>query len=261
MFELMNIWVKGNDLADRAIKKRELNEFQRGILVRYCSFYRRLAILDKRRFEHRVKRFMEEHNYVGREGVVITQKMKLLIASTAVMLTFGMRRYLFSEFDNIIIYPKDYFSHVTKMQHKGETNPKYRTIVFSWNDFLEGLKVEYDNLNLGLHELTHALHFTCLRRRNFTSRYFINKFGELLEILKNRSLQRRVVESGYIRPYGFRNKYEFLSVLVEHFFETPNEFKQKLPELYKIASQMLNLDPAAFDKKPALFKSIVLGSA
>ncbi len=261
MLKLLNIWVKGTDLADRAINQRELNEFQRGLIVRHFTFYKRLSISDKKRFEHRVRKFMDKHNFVGREGVVISEKMKLLISSTAVMLTFGMRRYLFSEFDNIIIYPKDYFSHVTKMQHKGETNPRYRTIVFSWDDFMDGVKIEDDNLNLGLHELAHALHFTCLKRKNFSSKYFINKFDELLFILRNKELQRRVVKSGYIRSYGFRNKYEFLSVLIEHFFETPEEFKEKLPEIYAIVRQMLNLDPADFNKKPALFKSIVLSSA
>ncbi len=261
MFELLNIWVKGNDLADRTLKKRELNEFQRGLIVRYFAFYRRLSLSDKKRFEHRVKKFIENHNFVGREGVVVTERMKLFISSTAVMLTFGMRRYLFSEFDNIIIYPKDYFSQITKMQHKGETNPRYRTIVFSWNDFMEGIKVEDDNLNLGLHELSHALHFTCLKRKNFASKYFINKFDELLLRLRDRRLQRKIVKSGYLREYGFKNKYEFLSVLIEHFFETPNEFKQKLPEIYNYVSQMLNLDTADFSKKPALFKSIVLTSA
>ena len=220
MFELLNIWVKGNDLADIALNQRELNEFQRGLIVRYFTFYKRLSELDKRRFEHRVKKFIDNHNFIGREGVVITERMKLLISSTAVMLTFGMRRYLYSEFDNIIIYPKNYFSKITKRRHKGETNPRYRTIVFSWDDFMEGIKVEDDNLNLGLHELTHALHFTALKRKNFSSINFINKFNNLLEILKDLELQRKVVKSGYIRSYGFKNQYEFLSVLVEHHFET-----------------------------------------
>jgi len=242
MFELLNMWVKGNDLAERAINKRELNEFHRGLLVRYSTFYKRLSISDKKRFEHRVRRFIENHNFIGREGVVITPRMKLLISSTAVMLTFGMRRYLFSEFDNIIIYPKDYMSNITKRQHKGETNPRLRTIVFSWDDFMEGVKIEHDNLNLGLHELTHAMHLSFLKHKSFTAIVFLDHFSTLLEKLKDRKLQRKIVNSGYLRQYGFRNEYEFLAVLVEHFFETPQEFNKKLPEIYNMVRQMLNLD-------------------
>ena len=134
MFKLFNIWVKGNHLTERVLAPRELSDLHRGLIVRHFTFYKILSESDKRRFEHRVKKFIDHHNFVGRDGVEVTEKMKLLISSTAIMLTFGMRRYLFSGFDNIIIYPKDYFSQVTKQQHKGETNPRYRTIVFSWND-------------------------------------------------------------------------------------------------------------------------------
>jgi len=55
-------------------------------------------------------------------------------------------------------------------------------------------------------------------------------------------LQRKIVASGYLRQYGFKNEYEFLAVLVEHFFATPKEFNEKLPEVYKMVRLMLNLD-------------------
>jgi Mlc titration factor MtfA (ptsG expression regulator) len=64
----------------------------------------------------------------------------------------------------------------------------------------------------------------------------------LLERLKDGKLQRKIVNSGYLRQYGFKNKFEFLSILVEHFFETPEEFKEKLPEIYKMVKRMMKLD-------------------
>lgn len=242
MYKLFNLWAKGNDLTDRLLSPRELSDLHRGLIVRHFTFYKILSESDKRRFEHRVKKFIDNHNFVGRGGIEITEKMKLLISSTAIMLTFGMRRYLYSGFDNIIIYPKDYFSQVTKQQHKGETNPRYRTIVFSWNNFMKGINVENDNLNLGLHELTHALHFTFKKRKSVTAINFMERYKTLLVILKDRKLQRKIVASGYLREYGFKNEYEFLAVLVEHFFETPLEFNDRLPEIYKMVKLMLNLD-------------------
>jgi len=215
---------------------------QKTIIGNNFDFYNNLSTIDKRYFEHRVLKFIDSHNFIGRGGLKITKKMELLIASTAVMLTFGMRRYLFSQFDNIIIYPKNYLSKVTNKRHQGETNPKLGTIVFSWDDFLDGINVEDNNLNLGLHELTHALHFSFLKENSFTSSQFLNHFSDLLERLKDKKLQRKIVKSGYIREYGFKNQFEFLSVLVEHFFETPHEFNKKLPEVYKMVKAILNLD-------------------
>ena len=242
MYELFKIWVKGKYITERTLYPLELSALHRGIITRHFTFYKRLSEPDKRRFEHRMKKFIDRHNFVGRDGVEVTEKMKILISSTAIMLTFGMSRYLFSEFDTIIIYPKDYFSKVTKQKHKGETNPKYRAIVFSWDAFMEGIKVENDNVNLGIHELAHALHFTFMKRKSVTAINFMNRFKQLLTILKDRKLQRKIVASGYLRQYGFKNEYEFLAVLVEHFFATPKEFNEKLPEVYKMVRLMLNLD-------------------
>ncbi len=251
MIELVSLVFGSANLTRFVMFPNVMYGAQKAIIRDNFSFYNNLSIIDKRYFEHRVLRFIKSHNFIGRSGVVVTKKMELLIASTAVMLTFGMRRYLFSQFENIIIYPKNYLSKVTKKRHQGETNPRLGTIVFSWDNFLEGVEVEDNNLNLGLHELTHAMHFSFLRDKSFTSVVFLDHFSTLLEKLKDKKLQRKIVKSGYLRSYGFKNKFEFLSVLVEHFFETPHEFNKKLPEVYNMVKLMLNLDTLKMSSKPS----------
>ncbi len=242
MIELFSLMIGSVNLTRFVLFPDMMYGAQRAIISDNFTFYNNLSTLDKRYFEHRVLKFIDSHNFIGRGGLVITKKMEILIASTAVMLTFGMRRYLFSQFENIIIYPKNYLSKVTKKRHQGETNPKLGTIVFSWNDFLDGIEVEDNNLNLGLHELAHAMHFSFLKDKSFTAIVFLEHFNTLLEKMKDLKLQRKIVASGYLRQYGFKNQFEFLSVLVEHFFETPHEFNKKLPEVYKMVKLMLNLD-------------------
>jgi len=242
LIELVSLVFGSKNLTRYVMFPNFMYGSQRNIISNNFSFYNNLSIIDKRYFEHRVLKFIKSHNFFGRRGLVVTKKMEILIASTAVMLTFGMRRYQFSQFDNIVIYPKDYWSKITKRRHFGETNPRFRTIVFSWDNFLEGVEIEDNNLNLGLHELTHAMHFSFLRENSFTAMLFLEHFNILLEKMKDVKLQRKIIDSGYLRTYGFKNKYEFLSVLVEHFFETPHEFNQKLPEVYDVVRLMLNLD-------------------
>ena len=60
-----------------------------------------------------------------------------------------------------------------------------------------------------------------------------------MKVDKNR---QKLLESNYLRSYGYENKYEFLAVLIEHFFETPETFQQKLPNLFELVKRMLNLD-------------------
>ena len=206
------------------------------------SFYNKLSLTDKRYFEHRITKFIKNHDYKSREGIAITEEIKLLIAATAIKVSFGYRNYLFSIVDTIIVYPKEYFSNITKQHHKGETNLRYKTVVLSWEGFKEGLKIENDNLNLGIHEFMHAMQFSFKNKQNSSSRYFKRNYNNLLHFLEDKDEQKKLVNSGYLREYAFENQYEFLAVLVEHYFETPEEFNQKLPEIFDYVRRILNIE-------------------
>ncbi len=219
---------------------------QRALVAEEFSFYNKLQPKEQCVFEHRVLRFIDYHTFVGREDLIVTERMKLLISSTAIMITFGFSRYLLSKFETILVYPESYFSNITQQFHKGEANPGYKTIVFSWEDFQEGIKIEDDNLNLGIHELTHAVHFSFLTESSYSASNFLKHYKLLLLSLTNKDAQKRLIDMKYLRDYAFENQYEFLSVLVEHFFETPEEFRAKLPNIYNRVKLMLNMNVAGF---------------
>ncbi|MEM6717919.1 MAG: zinc-dependent peptidase [Bacteroidota bacterium] len=225
---------------------KKFTERQRTLVSKEMSFYRKLTAKEKCYFEHRVLQFIRCHTFVGREDLLVTERMQLLISSTAVMITFGFKRYLLSRFETILVYPQHYFSNITQQYHKGEANPKYKTLVFSWEDFEEGIKIEDDNLNLGIHELAHAVHFSFLTESSYTARMFIRHYKLLLASLTDKDAQKRLIRINYLRDYAFENQYEFLSVLIEHFFETPDEFRAKLPNIYNRVKLMLNMNVAGF---------------
>jgi MtfA peptidase len=76
------------------------------ILHTEFDFYQKLSLKEKKYFEHRVATFIERYEFHGREGLVVTDQMRVLIAATAIMLTFGMRNYLFTLIDKVIIFPR-----------------------------------------------------------------------------------------------------------------------------------------------------------
>ncbi|GAB1307777.1 zinc-dependent peptidase [Urechidicola sp. KH5] len=204
-------------------------------------FYANLNARNKRFFEHRVLDFMETYTFVGREGVLITDSLKLRIAATAIQLTFGYRHYLFYKIDTIVVYPSSYFSPFGNQKHDGETNPKYKVVIFSLEHFEQGNAIADDNLNLGLHEFTHAMHLSFMATNNSSARYFKRHYRNLLSFMESRKEQRKLIEAGYVRDYAYENQYEFLAVLIEHFFETPEEFKVKLPEIYNHIKKILRI--------------------
>jgi Mlc titration factor MtfA (ptsG expression regulator) len=220
---------------------RKLNADQSSFLESNFSFYKKLPSKKKNYFNHRVASFIAKYQFIGQGGFEVTEEVKLLLAATYVMLTFGMRHYRINNFDKIIIYCESYYSVITKQYHKGEFNPALKALVFSWKDFEEGLKYENDNLNLGLHEFSHALYFHGLKGRDQSSVVFSDSYDKIIDYLKRPDVLKGLVESNYFRIYAYTNQAEFIAVVLEHFFETPLQFKQEHPELFTIVAEMINI--------------------
>lgn len=210
------------------------------ILENEFEFYKKLNPRLKRYFEHRVANFIKKFSFYGNDGLLVTDQMKVLIASSAIMLTFGMRNYLFSIIDKVIIYPDVYYSRINDNYHKGEFNPRMKAIVFSWKHFMEGYEISNDNLNLGLHEFSHVLHFQGMVNTDTSATIFSVTYQEIMEQVKRPANLKRLIASNYFRIYAYTNEFEFIAVILEHFFETPLQFKREFPELYDKVKVMIN---------------------
>jgi len=226
-------------------KKRELSSDQLHILINQFSFYRELPSKHKKYFEHRVSRFINLHDFEGRAGLYVSDHHRVLIASTAVMLTFGYREYTIKSLKRFIIYPDVFKSRINRAYHKGEYNPALKAVAFSWNDFLEGYEIDNDNFNLGIHEIVHAIHHDFIHPENdsISAIIFIHYYNKIKNLmLENVVYRERLIASKYLRDYAFTNNFEFIAVVIESFFETPNEFRSQFPELYNYVKRMLNFD-------------------
>lgn len=220
--------------------KKTLTSSQKGILRKEFSFYRRLNTKEQLYFEHRVASFIEKKEFIGRDDLIVVERQKILIAATAMMLTFGMRKYKLPIIEKILIYPDVFYSTINDAYHKGEFNLKFKALVFSWKHFEEGYSSKEDKINLGIHEFTHAIHFNSLKHRGSSGKLFLNGFNDVQRLLLNKRVKDDLRDSGYFREYAFTNKFEFLAVLLESFIESPVEFKQRFPTVYKNIQQMFN---------------------
>ena len=213
-------------------------------LRKYFSFYKHLSPRRQRYFEHRVERFISRYKWLPRDGFALSRNAQLLIAATAVELTFGLRKYLMKSFETIVIYPSAYTSVNTGALHKGEFNPGAKAIVFSWEDFYKGLQHTSDNLNLGLHEFAHALQFHGLKSHDASAMVFSEQYKKMIQYFDTEEVRNGLMKTDFFRDYAFSNRVEFFAVVLEHFFESPVEFKQRFPTLYRKVSRMLNSNPA-----------------
>ena len=223
------------------LRLRKLSKNRKAILKKDFPFYNGLSRKHKLYFEHRLKCFIIDKDFIGRSNCEITEEMKVLVCATAVMLTFGFRDFYIALISKIVIYPIAFYSNINRAHHKGEFNPKLKTLVLSWKDFKEGYRIDNDNLNLGIHEFTHAIHLNSMKERDVSSTIFKDSFAELTGLLSsNKSLRERLITSEYFRGYAYTNRFEFLAVIIENFIETPLQFKSEFPNIYGKVEQMLN---------------------
>ena len=228
---------------------KKLSVHHKEILSYHFPFYRRLSFKNQQYFDHRVVKFIENIQFVSRENIEVTFEMKLLIASTSTMLTFGMQKYLYTVLNTIIVYPSSFYSTVNGNLHKGEFNPKLKIVVFSWEDFYKGIKIDDDNLNLGIHEFSHVLLFQSSLKVKYgiASNYiFSDYYNEIINDLKNPEFIKSLIDSHYFRDYAFVNSVEFIAVILEQFFETPEQFKELFPELFHKVKKMINYNEKYF---------------
>lgn len=215
----------------------------RNILKRYFAYYNLLSASGKVHFEQRVIHFIQEKKFIPRGFRKVTVEMKVLIAASAVQLTFGLPEVILQHFNKILIYPQQYFSVITKSYHKGEVNPGVGAIVLSWESFLEGYAKPHDSFNVGLHEMAHAL-----KLENLIDNEEFGFFPEnIMEQWRQQAaLVMQNVQEGrsfFFRHYATTNEDEFFAVAVENFFERPLAFYQQFPVLYNILVLLLNQDP------------------
>jgi Mlc titration factor MtfA (ptsG expression regulator) len=220
-----------------------LNQDFEKYLAGHLTYYDNLCKEKKIKFLERVQAFVNSKEFSGRGGLEVTDQMKTLVAATAIQLTFGLEKFSFDYFDNIIIYPEAYFSPVTGRKHKGEAHP-LGAIVISWLDFLKGFSIPDDRLNLGLHEMAHALELEN-RIGEFGDEDFVTRSNKFKKVSAEEFQRLRDSKESFLRSYAGTNREEFFAVCVEHFFEAAKEFKKELPEVYKGLSDLLGQDPAA----------------
>lgn len=244
--EIVYIFITGRPLAKHFVLfKKTLEPGEESVLFNNFRMYRHLPESEKAVFEHRVVRFMEKKQFIGMSGFNVTRHHMIIISGIAVKLTFGLRRYSMPIIKKILIFPQAFKNLGTGNVHKGEFNLNAGHVAFSWRDLMESIADPNDNLHLGLHEFTHALMLEMMKG-NWADTYFKYRYADVEAIIKHPKNARYLREHPYLRAYAHTNKMEFFAVAVEHFFETPYQFKQELPLLYKKFSLMLNIDPLDF---------------
>lgn len=218
---------------------RKLDENQEKIAASVLPFYSKLSHRAQKEFQHRIATFLMTKEFVGMEGLTVTEEMKTRLASFAVLLSFGRKHYNYQLIQRILIFPDTFYNEKQDEYHKGSFMPVAKTIVFSWND-LKTIQLS-DKRNLAIHEFMHALQWESKVIKNLDSERFAKYYRKILQLLMDEEVKKNIQKMSF-RSYAFVNEFEFMSELAEFYFSSPKEFKENLPQLYSYMRVILNID-------------------
>ena len=217
-------------------KDNELIEYYHRVLTHYVDFYRKLDRVGRRKFIDRLHDFIEQMEFTGRDDQPINLKVCVLCAAPMIQISFGLTNYLFNNFHTIVVYPRQFYSDTQVAYVKGGVS-RGDAIFFSFEDLVKGFENPNDAINLGLHEMAHAIHI------EYFDDEFERKFPNWERVAIEEVAKIRHEKDPVLRNYSGKNKHELFAVCVETFFEQPNELKKQSPALFESMCNLLNQRP------------------
>lgn len=218
------------------------------LLHENVAYYHTLSDEEKNRFERKVQIFLSEIRITGIK-TDIDDKIRLLVASSAIIPIFGFNEWEYDNLGEVLIYPssfdKDYNLTGKKRNILGMvgTGPMDKIMIFSKQALLQGFMNNKDNRNVGIHEFAHLV--------DSGDGYFDgippslpHKYVQPWLDLMYKEIERIKANDSSLNPYGATNRVEFFAVATEYFFEHPFDMEKENPELYDMLELIFNQDTA-----------------
>ena len=211
-------------------------------IEKHNTFYQALPEASKTIFLKRVNIFIRSKSFIPRHIPEVTDEMVALISSSAIQLTFGLPKIMLEHFKRILIYPDEYYSTINKQFHKGEVNPRHKAIVVSWRAFVAGYADPHDGINLGLHEMAHALKLENIIKNGEYNFFKTEDYDHWLKLAESEIAKIRNGKDSIFRVYAGTDQDELFATGIELYFEKPKELYEYNPKLYKALSNLLQQD-------------------
>ncbi|WP_417497320.1 zinc-dependent peptidase [Maricaulis sp.] len=236
----------------------QLSPDQRAIVLSSVPLLRKLPEPLRQTLEGKIALFLHQIEFIGCNGVEVSDEMRLSIAAQACLLVVNTQSW-YVNLRTVLIYPAAFKSR--RAEHDGYVVTERETVrtgeswargpvILSWADARQGALDDSDGHNVVLHEFAHQLDdlsghtdgAPVLNKGQSFAKWehvFVGAFQAL----------RRKVESGQpsvLDGYGATGPQEFFAVAVETFFERPAELQREEAEVYRQLASLFELDPASW---------------
>lgn len=230
----------------------------RAILGRRMPYFKTMPAHLQLQLKQLIKVFIAEKKFVGKNGLVINDDIKVTIAAQACLLLLNRKTDYYPKLRTILVYPRAFVkAHavttsdgVQSMQHTALAGESwgFGKIVLSWQDTVNGAHIPDDGHNVVIHEFAHQLdqedgsaNGAPILSYQQSYACWADVFSAQFEKLKKQAQRGTHSVFDY---YGATNPAEFFAVASEVFFEKAKELRDEHPKLYNQLSQYYRVDPA-----------------
>jgi MtfA peptidase len=211
------------------------------ILAKHFPYYPALLPDLQQRFIKRVKKFMHVKAFIIPKDETY-KEVPVLLSAAAVQLTFGLDDFELPWFRYIRVHAEEYFANDPNALRILVGHVEDNIITVAWSHFLKGIKDDNDGVNVGLHELAHALYYQHVIAHKGSKGTFITELSEVMEESEEIYELRHRYNILY-SDYAYKNLQEFWAESIELFFEKSAAMQTHYPDLYETLKELLNQDP------------------
>lgn len=195
--------------------------------------------------------FLADKSITGAQGFEVTDKVRQSIALQACLPILYLGLELYKGWSSIIIYSGSYKSEAKSVdeygivhegqQHRSGEAWQRGPVILSWKDAKHS--GERDGHNVVIHEFVHKLDMLNGRANGFPPMQPDMDPERWTKIMSRDFEDFQTHRKSGLDRYGATNPAEFLAVLSEVFFETPQKLVDAYPDIYDIMVKFFRQTP------------------
>lgn len=212
-------------------------------LTEQIPFYQQLSPPQQMQFQQRMLRFLAQVKITGVKTTV-EDIDRIYIAASAIIPVFNFEGWEYFNLHEVLLYP-DSFDDEYKQQGGGRTilgmvgnGAMNHIMILSQQELRQAFTDTSGKENTAIHEFVHLIDKTDGEIDGVPASLVDKKYIVPWLQLMHSEINRIKENDSDINPYGTTNESEFFAVAAEYFFEQPDLFAEKHPELFQLMEKI-----------------------